>query len=119
MDSTIANAAATVLTDLADKGGGTYEAKTLIPFRPESGYAVGVGGIHLPAHDTTVEAIEWALRAVAGEYSTSFVGTWLDKGIVYFDAVMYFRDFDSATLQGRLSGQQAIYDFANGEAVAL
>lgn len=121
MDSTLQQAALAVLVDTAERGGGTYERGTLLPFRPNSGYAVGIGGIKLPASDATAESIVWALKAVGGEYETSYVGTWLDSGTVYFDAVKYFGEGEEvrAIACARFYGQAAIYDFALGEAVLI
>jgi len=119
MDQTFGQACADVLTDLAMNGGGTYEAKTLIPFTPCHGWAVGQAGIHLPARDVTVATIAWATKAVSSEYETSFVGTWLDGGVVYFDAVHYVVAVDRATSLGIEYGQKAIFDFARQEAVTL
>lgn len=119
MDSTLERQANVVLADLVANGGGTYEGKTLLPFTPTTGFAVGIGGIHLPADTVTAEAVVWAMKAVASEYETAFVGTWLDDGIVYFDAVHYVVALDRAMRLGQQAGQKAIYSFATKEALPL
>jgi len=121
MDRTLEAAANVVVADLADHGGGTYERGTLLPFTPSDGFAVAVGGIHLDAEVVGPENAEWALRAVGGEYETSFVGTWLDDGVVYFDAVMYFAADRGvqALAAGRFYEQKAIYDFATKESISV
>ena len=121
LDRTLEAAAEQVVADLADHGGGTYERSTLLPFTPSDGFAVAIGGIHLPDDVVGPENAEWALRAVGGEYETSYVGTWLDDGVVYFDAVMYFGADRGAQAiaAGRFYEQKAIYDFGTKESVTL
>lgn len=121
MDRTQEQAASRVIADLVENGGGTYEQGTLLPFRPTSGYAVGIGGIHLPATAVTPEAVVWAMKAAASEYATYYVGTWLNDAVVYFDAVLYFgpERREAAMQAGRDAGQMAIYSFAETEALTL
>lgn len=121
MDHTLATAARKVMADLAEHGGGTYERGTLLPFTPTEGFAVVVGGIHLPEKDVTEEAVEWAMRSVAGEFLTAYVGTWVSEGVVYFDAVRYFAAdrYLGALAAGEEAGQKAIFDFTDNKAVYL
>lgn len=121
----IQNPGQAILDDLAANGGGTYERETLVPFAPRDGFAVGIGGITMPFDGLTAEQAAWAIGKVAGEYSSRFVGTWLDNGIVSFDAVIYF-GLNGSTRDGALSdagrqaaryGQKAVYDFATGESI--
>lgn len=119
MDQTLTRQAEKVLSDIAEHGGGTYEARTLIPFTPPIGYAVGLGGIHLPQHIVDVDAVAWALKAVTSEYESSYGGTWLNDGLVYFDAVTFFLNRENAIAVGQATGQQAIYDFGAKEAITL
>lgn len=119
MDRITERAAKQVLADLVSNGGGTYERGTLLPFKPEGGFAVGIGGLNLPVNLVTVEAVAWAAKAVTTEYEAGFVGTWLHDGKVYFDAVAYYGDAKRALAAGRAAGQEAIYDFAKQEVIAL
>lgn len=121
MDRTTERAAQRVLADLVQDGGGTYEAKTFLPFKPATGFAVGIGGLHLPVASVTAEVVVWASKAAAGEYETSFFGTWLKDGAVYFDAVRYFAGDQrrDALLAGYQAGQEAIYDFGMADVITL
>jgi K+-transporting ATPase A subunit len=123
MTDAIANKAAlAVIADLASNGGGTYGNSTLLPFKPPAGYAVGIGGLVMPAECATPSMVLWAFRQVSREHPTaSFIGTWLDNGVVYIDAVEYFATTrrPSAMLRGMECGQKAIFDFAAGEAITL
>lgn len=119
MDTTLERQANAAVDDLALHGGGTYERGTLLPFTPSSGFAVGIGGIHLPVDVVGPQNLAWAAKCAASEYETAYVGTWLDEGIVYFDGVLYFSHLDGARAIAcaRFYGQKAIYDFATKEAV--
>lgn len=121
MDHITRKAIDEVMADLANDGGGTYQAGTFLPFRPESGFAVAIGGVTLPAVACTEESLRWALWAVGSEFMTSFVGTWLNEGTVYVDGVTYFNGSrrDDAIDAGREHGQLAIYDYATKEAISL
>lgn len=123
MDDVHGQAAMAVIADLANTGGGTYERGTLLPFKPDDGYAVGVGGLHLPSDMVTVDAVAWAMKAVGSEFDTSYVGTWLGNGdgLVYFDAVSYYGPDRraEAIAAGSENGQQAIYDFAAKRSISL
>jgi len=121
MDTTTTQQATTIVADLANDGGGTYETATLIPFKPEVGFAVGIGGVRYPASLFTPGVAAWLLRAVGQEYETSFVGTWLDNETVCVDAVRYFAGSNrkDALLAGYQAGQDAIYDFGMSESIYL
>jgi len=108
-----------MLADIANNGGGTYTQRDLEPYRPIAGYIVAIGGAILPAKDVTAESIVLVAKAVAGEHMTDLVGTWLDDGKVYIDAVRHIRDRVGAERIGREFGQIAIYDLAADEAIVL
>ena len=99
-------------------GGGTFDALTLQPFRPTDGYAVAIDGITRKAADLAPYRIPILARHVAGEFGATFVGTWIDEGTVYIDAVAYVRDRAEALAMGRAANQIAVWDFAAGEAVS-
>lgn len=121
MDQTTKRAADRMLADLANDGGGTYESGTLLPFTPKVGFAVGLGGVKLPASMVDAELLVRFAKAVATEHETSYVGTWLDNGIVHFDAVVYYGAHARRTAeeQGREANQKAIHDFSTGEDIVL
>lgn len=117
---------AAVLHDLAFNGGGTYESGSYLPFSPSDGYSVAFeGGVKVPSRVVTIGFLTTWLKAVATEFSASFVGTWLDDagddagGTVYIDAVRYIRSRDEAIAFGIAQHQIAIWDFAAGEAITL
>jgi hypothetical protein len=113
MDRTLERQANIGLADLAQDGGGTYQAGTLLKVVWPVGYVVGIGGVALPAANVDAATFVWAARMAATEYNGSFVGTWLDEGRVYFDAVEYFGADrrEDAIQRGIALGQKAIYDF--------
>lgn len=121
MDATLHRAATQVVIDLAENGGGTYEWGTLLPFKPDTGFAVGVGGTRYPADAFDASTAAWLLKATGSEYGEVFVGTWLDSGTVYVDAVRYFNGSrrKDALLLGYQHEQKAIYDFGMAESIIL
>lgn len=115
------NAAQEALIATVENGGGTFFGDTLMPVDIRRGYAVGVGGVTLDPAKVTDEVLrEWATR-VGQEWGTSFVGTWLDNGIFYLDAVQVFAEGRRAAAleAARSSGQKAIYDFATHSVVSV
>ena len=120
-DRVLLRQAAEVIATTAMYGGGTFEGRTLLRFNPDSGFAVGIGGITIDARQATVEAIAWLAPRVAGEYMTPYVGTWLQGDVLHIDAVRYFgadRYLD-AIAEGEAAGQQAIYDFTDRKEIYL
>jgi hypothetical protein len=110
---------AKVLADLSINGGGTYRADSLDAYKPDSGFAVGIGGVELPFESVTAEVLEVGLRDLAEQFGTTYVGTWHDEpeGIVFLDAVLICHDERSAWYAAIHNGQKAVYDFSKGEAV--
>lgn len=121
MDRTLQQQAANVMALTAENGGGTFEGKTLLPFTPDSGFAVGIGGVAIKADCATVETVAILMRAVPGEYMTTYVGTWLQGDVLHIDAVRYFGAdrYLAAIAEGEAAGQQAIYDFTDGKDITL
>ena len=110
---------ANVVAYTAQHGGGTFEAGTYLPFAPEYGFAVALGGVKMAAQDATIEALARWLPRVANEWNTSFVGTWLRDNILHVDAVVYIRDLTFALQVAREHRQLAIYDFATKASITL
>lgn len=121
MDNTQERLANDVIARTVEDGGCTFEARTLLPFTPSVGYAVGIGGAKLPSMHVGPELLTWLAKAVASEYETVYAGTWLDNGIVYIDAVKYFGAGEDvrAIACARFYGQAALYDFAAGESIII
>ena len=118
LDRTLEAAAQQAMADLANSGGGTYEAGTFLPFKPENGYAVGIGGIAMKATNVQhADTMAWLMKNVAGEYMTAYVGTWLDEGVVYVDGVVFCRDINYARTMAREHEQKAFYGFAEKESI--
>lgn len=121
MDKHVRKLAHEALARTVNDGGSTFEGRTMLPFTPGVGFSVGIGGAILPATTVTGEALAWLARRIAQEYETTYVGTWLNEGKVYVDAVRYFgaHGREDAIACAREHGQLAIYDFAAGEAIML
>jgi hypothetical protein len=140
--TTISPQAQRIMDDLASKGGGTYIAGdnghtpatgadgfyysplVFTAFNPKAGYAVAYGpSVQMRYEGLTPQQAEMILRDLANEGEAEFVGTWLDKGIVYFDIVHWFlpgeHARENALVYAWKTGQKAIYDFATGESIAV
>lgn len=111
------DAYAEALAYTVSNGGGTFEAFNMLPFTPLTGdgYAVAVGGIKLHAEFVDRDVFAMWVKAVAAEHEATFVGTWLNDGLLYIDAIEYVRDPGRAKALGRLTGQLSIYNFATNE----
>lgn len=111
-----------LLSDAMQNGGGTYTAADLQPYHPSDGFAVGLGGVELNAEGDepiSADALEAIVRDIAEAYGTTYVGTWLSKGILYVDAVLICWDERSAYYAASNAGQEAVYDFSRGESLRL
>jgi hypothetical protein len=49
----------------------------------------------------------------------SFVGLWIDNGMVYLDVSVKYDDLETACYVGIINDQKAIYDNANAVAIHL
>ncbi len=109
-----------VIARTINQGGGTFYPNG-DPFQPDSGYAVGIGGIILDPATTGAFVLRNAFRKVHRTFGGSLVGTWLDHDKLYVDAVMYFcaQDRDLAIAEGYAHDQEAIFDFEVGDAFYL
>lgn len=96
-------------------GGGTFYADTLTDAYLTVGYVVGVGGAVIDlATGITPEDFGRTAQRVAQEFDTTYVGTWVDGGKLYIDAVVVIADAGRAFDLALAKGQEAIYDVANG-----
>lgn len=115
--------AADILAATVQDGGITYEARTLIPFRPVDGYAVGIAGAKLDKRDATVQSIAYLSVRLAQEHGTTYAGTWMPPSgvFVYVDAVEYFGEYRmvAAMERARAAGQEAMYDFRAGKSIPV
>ncbi len=103
-----------LIADLHANGGGTYEAVSLAPFSPTEGYAIGIGGPTFRLQDIDGASLAIVLRDLAATAGTGYVGTWLDSGTVYLDAVVYTTDPRTAARTAYEHKQKALYDFGSG-----
>lgn len=110
---------ADMLASTVENGGGTYEVGTYLPFTPADGFAVGIGGIEVAASAVSVETLRKWVKQVAGEWMTSYVGTWLFGDSLHIDGVVYVRDEDIARAIAIKQGQQAIWSFAGRSVVEV
>ena len=101
-------------------GGGTFDAATLAPVSPSTGYAVG--GLALTVMtsvpDDGYERVARVILAQRDNRRAPYVGTWIENDIVYVDAVVILPDLESAGILARALGEKAIWDFANGISIA-
>lgn len=107
-----------------ENGGGTFRADSLEPVNPTTGYAVAIGGetielAHERGGDTrqAVHNLIWRVRDL--NQNAPYIGTWIDGGIAYIDAVLILPDLASAYIVARAFDQKAIWDFANSASIEI
>jgi hypothetical protein len=94
-------------------GGGTFDARTLDPIT-DGAWAVGGS---LPGHTLETResraldldvAFAYAVDTLRGD-GASVIGTWVDEGVLYVDAIEVIADTDDAIRLARSRGEKAIY----------
>ena len=107
-----------------EDGGATWDAD-LQPIKHRTGFMVS-----LPKYETKrkpddivgiVETVERLRRTIKADLlpGITYVGLWLDDGIVYVDVSIRETSEAGARALGRLGGQQAIYNLQTGENIRI
>jgi hypothetical protein len=102
--------AAALLTETMDKGGATFEARTLRPVT-SGGWCVGGGMPGYTFVADSADPMRGLTSAIDGliEDGARRIGTWLDDGVVYVDAIDIITNTDEAIRLARSRGEKAIY----------
>lgn len=113
------NASKIVQTAIA-QGGGTFDPKSGNAIRPRSGFSVGaVKGTLIQVSAENPDVVEDAVKIVTKRFPGSWLGLWVNKGVVHIDPVMWVPSRDAAESLGRKLEQDSIFDFSNGEVIVL
>ena len=105
-------------------GGATWDAD-LQPIKHRTGYMVS-----LPKYEVKrkpddivgiVETVERLRRTIKEDLlpGITYVGLWIDDGIVYIDVSIRETSEAGARALGRLGGQKAIYDLQTGDSIRI
>lgn len=104
-----------ILTTTLRDGGGTW-SRDLLPIGRWNVWAVGgsLPGYPVPQERATEQSPAGLVGAVARLQldGAVFIGTWLDNGIIYVDAVSLIEDTDEAIKVASERGEPAIYNLA-------
>lgn len=111
-------------------GGGTFHRDNDgFPVQFTTGFAVGLrtsldddGYSAMPNREDSAEdlagVIEHGIAHVEAHFpKADFIGTWVDHGVVYVDAVVVVQSELEAARLAYANGQQAYYSFAANEAI--
>lgn len=101
-------------------GGLTYDFNAGLIARFVDGYAVSIsGGVEVLAGDylAFVNAYAKVLTFCAANGIT-YIGTWLNEGIIYIDPVVISDDYLAALATAKAHNQIAFYGFAEGAAIS-
>ena len=110
--------------DILNHGGGTYAIikGQFWSMDIKAGYAVAYDGVVVP-FGTPWDGVERLLRKIAKENDSAYVGTWLDGGEIYLDAVYRFmpgeKALENAMRYAYHLGQKAIYDFGTKQSIGV
>lgn len=108
---------------LANRGG-TFDAVTLEPVNPASGYAVAIGHIGSNGALLTRDSLYDRLNRTVLDLRAPYVGTWVDTNrfgndVAYVDHVVILPDRESALILARAFRELAIWDFSTSTEVRL
>jgi hypothetical protein len=113
--------AAEIAAYTVEHGGGTFD-RAGNPVEPVNGYAVGIaqGTQALLAPSATPAMLASAMHRVAQEFEVNFIGVWVrPDGWLAIDPVRVMTFRAAALDAGRYYGQQAIYGFAEQQAIEV
>lgn len=124
IDTSIQHAATNVINHTIDNGGGTFDPTTLAPVTLDKGYAVAIKGLEYKVPFDTID--EWdvvthAFNVLSHSIDNPgvYFGTWVDNGIVYFDASDVVQDEATALRIAREHNQLAVWDFARNSEIRV
>lgn len=107
--------ATALLNQLRDDGGFTYKVVDDGFGLPTEGY--WVAGASQPftvdIEFLATEYVEEGVDTIIDNDRPEFVGGWISNGIVYIEAVEWYKYREDAIEAGQLHNQKAIYDIAN------
>lgn len=105
------------------KNGGFTAKPSLVPVRPNTGYAVSLKGFETKI---PVEIVSLGLfRELLKRYQElarkhiAYIGAWIDEGYLYLDLSMILHDMTHAIEVAKRNEQKAIYNFENGETIYI
>lgn len=111
-----------ILTATLRDGGGTWSSD-LLPIGRWNVWAVGgsLPGQTIPLQEAAAPGPAGIDGAVARLQldGASYIGTWLDEGTVYIDAIDLIEDTDEAIKVASERGELAIYNLATGQTIRL
>jgi len=112
----------TFLSEALKNNGGSYNITTG-ESNPTDGYMVSLPNCEeiFNADDLCATVLKEYIIDNADELSSenSFVGLWIDNGMVYLDVSVKYDDLETACYFGIINDQKAIYDNANAVAIHL
>jgi hypothetical protein len=112
----------TFLSEVLKNNGGSYNITTG-ESNPTDGYMVSLPNCEeiFNADDLCATVLSEYIIDNADELSSehSFVGLWIDNGMVYLDVSVKYDDLETACYVGIINDQKAIYDNANAVAIHL
>lgn len=105
-------------------GGGTFSVgvNDIVPRHFTTGYSVGVArgdAYIMRLKDADNYDIEGFMHSIAEAFAVEHVGTWVHDGAIVIDPVVLIESRSDAEAIGRALHQEAIYDNATQEVIAL
>lgn len=115
-----------IVTATLQDGGGTW-TRDLVPVHEHYVWAVGgaierYSGMYSPKVSQHAPDLSDRVRSAIGTLllaGAEYVGTWMDDGLVYIDAVSLIPDRDRAIAAGQRRGELAIYNLGTHETVEI
>lgn len=110
-----------MIKEMIKNGGATLDTN-YNNFNSSIGYMVSLDGYEVKIDINNIEAIKKEIetkKEEAQKIKNSYIGLWVDNGVMYIDISKHIIDYNKALETARNNKQLAVYDLKNDKSIYL